>query len=192
MTRTSPPMDPNSSEATAKQLDLARAQGASYRKALDFMVSEVAADGGHQVKGDYLVAYAIEEAEGMYGLEDGKLVWHNPEGTNAHVEVAVCDAADGRFVPGLTVMASLVTPAGDVLGPHSQELVWHPMMYHYARNWTVPSDGAYTLRVHIEPAPFMRHDEINGLRFAEAVDVEFSDVKIERGSEPVEPPTKGK
>ena len=68
MTRTTPPMDPNTSEATAKQLDFARAQGDSYRAALDYMANDVAHDGGMQVKGDYLIAYAIEEAEGMYAL----------------------------------------------------------------------------------------------------------------------------
>lgn len=188
MADATPPMNPESSEATTPQLDLARDQGQAYRRALDYMANKVAHDGGQQVSGDHLVAYAIEEAEGMYALEDGELVWHNPEGTNAHVEVVVCDAADGRFVPGLTVTAALVTPGGKLLGPHEQTLVWHPMLYHYARNWEVPEDGEYTLRVHVEPAPFPRHDEINGRRFAEAVDVEFSGVRIERGSEPVEPP----
>lgn len=188
MAHATPPMNPDSSEATTRQLDLARGQGDAYRAALDFMAYEVAHDGGTQEIDDYLVAYAIEEAEGMYAYEDGALVWHNPDGTNAHVEVVVCDAADGRFVPGLTVTAALVTPHGELLGPHEQTLVWHPMIYHYARNWDVPEDGEYTLRIHIEPAPFPRHDEINGRRFAEAVDVEFQGVKIARGAEPVEPP----
>ncbi|MCB2414094.1 iron transporter [Demequina sp. TTPB684] len=188
MNDTTPPMNPASSEATDRQLDLARAQGDAYRAALDHMANDVAHDGGLQLKGDYLIAYAIEDAEGVYAMEDGELVWHNPDQTNAHVEVIVCDAADGRFVPGLTVTASLETPRGAVLGPYTQELVWHPMIYHYARNWTVPEDGEYTLRVHIEPAGFSRHDEINGRRFADAVDAEFTGVAIERGAEPVEPP----
>lgn len=86
----------------------------------------------------------------MYHLEDGELVWHNPGDTNAHVEVVVCDAADG-FVPGLSVTATLVTPGGKELGPYPEELVWHPMLYHYARNWDLPEDGGYTLRVHVDP-----------------------------------------
>ncbi len=188
MSTHTPPMSSETSEATAHQLDLARAQGKAYRAALDHMAQDVAHDGGHAVAADYLVAYAIEEAEGMYALEDGDLVWHNPNGANAHVEVVVCDAADGRFVPGLDVTAVLVTPDGRELGPHTQQLVWHPMMYHYARNWTLPADGDYTMRVHIEPPRFMRHDEVNGRRFAEPVDVEFTDVSVERGAEVVDPP----
>lgn len=185
---TTPPMDPSSSEATESQLAHAVAQGDAYRRALDYMATNIAADGGKQAAGDYIVAYAIEEAEGMYALEDGALMWHNPGPTNAHVEVAVQDGADGRFVPGLDVTATLVTPSGRELGPHPQAFVWHPMLYHYARNWEVPEDGEYTLRVHIAPATFMRHDEINGRRYVEPVDVEFTNVKIQRGSEPVEPP----
>jgi len=47
------------------------------------------------------------------------------------------------------------------------------MIYHYGRNWTVPMDGEYTSRVRVEPPTFMRHDEVNGRRFTEPVDVEF-------------------
>ncbi|WP_298456874.1 iron transporter [uncultured Cellulomonas sp.] len=181
-------MDPKSSEATADQLELAVAQGQAYRRALDHMAHDVADDGGAQTAGDYLVGYAIEKAEGMYHPGDGDLVWRNPDEENLHVEIAVCDAADGRFIPGLEVTATLVTPSGEQLGPHPQVLVWHPMLYHYARNWTLPEDGVYELRVHVEPPTFPRHDEINGRRFAEPVDVTFTGVQVERGAEPVRPP----
>ena len=67
------------------------------------------------------------------------------------------------------------------MGTHEQSLLWHPMIYHYGRNWTVPSDGEYTLRVHVDPPTFMRHDEVNGRRFTEPADVEFEGVKVERG-----------
>ncbi|WP_298456803.1 iron transporter [uncultured Cellulomonas sp.] len=186
---TSPPTDPSSSEATERQLELAVEQGRAYRAALDHMAEHVADAGGVQHAGEYLVGYAIEEAEGMYHLEGDELTWHNPGEANAHVEIAVCDAADGRFIPGLEVTATLVGADGDELGPFPQELVWHPMLYHYARNWTLPRDGQYTLRVHVSPPTFMRHDEINGRRFTSPVDVEFRGVSIARGSEPVQPPT---
>lgn len=124
----------------------------------------------------------------MYAYDDGELTWHNPEEENAHVEVTVRDAADGRFIPAVQVSATLIAPSGTELGPYDQQLVWHPMMYHYARNWNLPEDGAYTLRVHVDPPTFMRHDEINGRRFTEPADLEFTDVRIERGAEPVDPP----
>ncbi|HEX8157312.1 MAG TPA: iron transporter [Solirubrobacteraceae bacterium] len=182
-TKKPPPMDPSSSEADAKQLDLARKQGEAYREALEYMANEVAHDGGLQPKDQYLIGYAVEEAEGMYEWEDGELVWHEPEDENLHVEIAVCDGSDGRFVPGLTVYGTLIDPDGNDLGTHEHPLLWHPMIYHYGRNWTVPADGEYTLKIRVEPPKFMRHDEINGKRFGEPVETEFTGVKVERGQD---------
>jgi hypothetical protein len=177
-----PPMDPDTSEATAKQLELARAQGDAYGRALEHMTGEVAHDGGEQEAGHYRIGYAIEEAEGMYEWADGKLTWRDPGEDNLHVEVSVRDAADGRFVPGVKVLATLVAPDGSEVGTHEHALLWHPMLYHYGRNWHVPVDGEYTLRVRVEPPTFMRHDEVNGRRFLEPVEVEFTGVQVERGS----------
>lgn len=186
--KTAPPMEPASSEATKAQLNLAIAQGEAYGRALDYMAHEVAKGGGKKVVGEYLIGYAIEDAEGMYHCRDGKLVWQNPQDENLHVEVAVCDAADGRFIPGLHVTATMISPSGEELGPYDEEMVWHPMLYHYGRNWTLPEDGEYTLRVHVDPPTFMRHDEINGRRFTAPLDTEFTNVRVERGAEPVSPP----
>jgi Fe2+ transport protein len=179
--RAGPPMDPHTSEADARQLQFAREQGEAYGRALRHMTDEVAHDGGQEQAGDYLVGYAVEEAEGMYEMVDGELVWHHPGDENVHLEVAVRDAGDGRFVPGVTVTATLIDPDGNEVGTHEQPLVWHPMIYHYGRNWTVPADGRYSLRVRLEPPTFMRHDEINGRRFLDPVEVLFDDVKVERG-----------
>jgi hypothetical protein len=179
----SPPMDPNTSEADAKQLELARSQGDAYGQAVEHMATQVADDGGEQEAGDYRIGYAIEEAEGMYEFDDGELRWREPDGENLHLEITVRDRADGRFVPGVRVLATLVAPDGEQVGTHEQPLLWHPMIYHYGRNWTVPADGEYTLRVHVDPPAFMRHDEVNGRRFVEPVDVEFAGVEVERGSD---------
>ena len=178
---TRPPMDPDTSEASERQLELAREQGAAYGRALQHMTGDVAHDGGEQEAGHFLVGYAVEEAEGMYEWVDGKLVWREPGDANVHLEVAVRDAADGRFVPGVTVSAVLVAPGGEQLGPYELELLWHPMIYHYGRNLKLPADGRYALRVHVEPPTFVRHDERNGCRFTEPVDVEFAPVEVERG-----------
>jgi hypothetical protein len=47
------------------------------------------------------------------------------------------------------------------------------MIYHYGRNWVVPSGGAYTLRARVEPPTFMRHDEVNGRRLTEPVELAY-------------------
>ncbi len=178
-----PPMDPNTSEATAEQLDFAREQGEAYGRALAYMIGTVAHDGGEQQAGDYLIGYAVEEAEGMYEWVDDGLVWRYPGENNLHAEVSVRDGGDGRFVPGVRVIATLLDPRGEEVGTHEQPLLWHPMIYHYGRNWAVPSDGEYTLRVRVEPPTFMRHDEVNGRRFVEPVEVEFPNVNVQRGQD---------
>jgi hypothetical protein len=173
-----PPMDPNTDEATAEQLDYARAQGEAYGDALHLMAQKVADDGGKKRSGEYLIGYAIEEAEGLYRFDRGELTWEEPTGRNVHVEVAVRDAADGRFIPGLDVEATLRRD-GEDLGTHKQDLVWHPMLYHYAHNWQVSGDGGrYELEVRFDPPRFRRHDKINGRRFTEPGHVVFQDVAI--------------
>ncbi len=39
------------------------------------------------------------------------------------------------------------------------------------------------MRVAIEPPEFMRHDEVNGRRFAGPVEMEFTDVNVARGQD---------
>ena len=57
------------------------------------------------------------------------------------------------------------------------------MIYHYGRNWKVPADGTYTLKVRVDPPTFMRHDEVNGRRFEETVETVFKSVEVERGQD---------
>jgi hypothetical protein len=174
-----PPMQP-SDEATEEQLKLAQAQGDAYVKALQEMTQREA-HGGEREAGEYIVGYAVEDAEGMYHQHDGKLMWMEAGEENAHIEIAVRDGADNRFIPGLTVQVTVVDAQGKEVGTHVQEFLWHPWLYHYGRNWRLPGDGEYTLRVRIEAPEFMRHDKTNGKRFAEPVEVEFSKVKIKTG-----------
>lgn len=93
------------------------------------------------------------------------------------------DAGDGRFVPGLDVEVAVIDAGGAEVGRHTQPLLWHPMLYHYGRNWTVPGDGSYTFRVRVAPASFPRHDKKNGRRYTEPVEVEFADISVETGQD---------
>jgi hypothetical protein len=172
-----------SDEGDRRGLELARAEGEAYGRTLAHMTDEVAHDGGAQPAGPYLVGYAVEKAEGMYHLVDGELRWEEPEKENVHVEIAVRDAADGRFVPGLGIEVTLLDGGDTAIGTYQLPLLWHPYLYHYGRNCVVPGDGEYTLRVRIAPPEFMRHDEVNGKRFAEEVRAEFRGVKIKAAKE---------
>lgn len=172
-----------SDEGDEKGLKLAREQGDALTKTLVHMTDEIATDGREVQVGEYLVAYAVEEAEGMYMPMNGTLEWVYPEKENCHVEVSVRDAADGRFIPGLDVKVTVIGEDGREHGTQKLPLLWHPYLYHYGRNFRVPEDGAYKLRVRFDAPDFMRHDEKNGRRFLTGVDHTFENVTIETGQD---------
>jgi hypothetical protein len=174
-----PPMK-SSDEATQEQLRMAKAQGKAYEEALVHMTQKEA-EGEEKAAGDYLVAYAVEDAEGMYEFVDGELMWHEPDRENAHFEIAVRDGADGRFIPGLTIYLTVRDKDGKEIGTHLQPFMWHPWLYHYGRNWVLPGNGEYTLHVRIDPPTWHRHDDKNGKRYAKPVEVEFRNVQVKTG-----------
>ncbi|MGY1707392.1 iron transporter [Geodermatophilus sp. SYSU D00697] len=177
------PPTSGSNEAQPEQLDTARQQGDAYGRALQAMAEE---DGAAVTRaGHYLVALVTEQAEGMYAPDDsGRLVWREaPEEANTHIEVAVADGADGRFVPGLDVTVTVLDGERELLSQRAPFL-WHPFLHHYGVNARVPGEGPYTVLVEIEPPTWMRHDPVNGRRFEAAVDAVFDDVTFERGRKP--------
>jgi hypothetical protein len=176
-----PPTE-ESNEAEPDQLAVAKAQGKAYGKALQAMADESGAE--NQRAGEYLVTFVQEDAEGMYGLDDGELVWHEaPEDANAHLEIAVSDAADGRFVPGLDITLALLAEGRELFSTE-MPFLWHPFLYHYGSNIKVSGEGPYSVRVRIEAPTYMRHDPINGKRYGQPVEVTFDDLTFELGRKP--------
>ena len=171
-----------SEEVDERHIELARKAGDAYLEAADHMIEQVADTGARTQTGDYIVGFAQEKAEGLYRMQDGTLTWEEPaEGTNCHLEVLVASAADGRFLPGMEVRATLEAENGNTVGSVEIPLVWHPGLYHYGRNLEIPGEGTYTITVEVDPATFPRHDEQNGNRFDEPVEVRFEDVQIKTG-----------
>ena len=172
-----------SDEADARGLELGKKEGEAFGRILKHMLEDIA-DGGEEIAhGEYLIAFAFEKAEGMYMPRDGKLEWMAPEKENIHIEIAVRDRADGRLIPGLDIEVTLTDADGKEVGTHKHPLLWHPYLYHYGRNWVIPGDGRYSLRVRFPAPTFHRHDKKNGKRFAEGADVTFKDVKLKTGRE---------
>lgn len=172
-----------SDEADERQIELANAAGDTYLEAADYMIEEVAQTGDRTREGDFVVGFAFEEAEGMYRLSQGDLEWQPPtDAENGHLEVLVASTADGRFVPHLNVRAQF-HGEDEVVGPVELPFVWHPGVYHYGANVELPGSGDYDVQVTVDPASFPRHDEKNGDRFADAVEVRFGDVRLETGAE---------
>jgi hypothetical protein len=166
------PSEVPSDEATAAQLALAKQEGDLYGQALAMLAQEATVV--TQNAGDFAVSLIAEQAEGLWKLKDSGLEWTDPGSSNAHLEVAVRDAGDGRFVPGLNVSLSLTAPDGTDVGKHRMPFVWHPWIYHYGLNWKVPGDGDYTATVHIDTPTFSRHDQTNGNRYAAPVDIDYT------------------
>lgn len=169
-----------SDESSLPEIGVGKAEGIAYGAALQYLAKMEASDAGVKNVGDCEIAYSVEEAEGLYHLQDGRLVWHEPREENCHLEIAVRNAADGRFLPCLSVRATLTDARGTQVGTHEMPFLWHPWVYHYGRNWTVPGDGKYRLDVHIDPPTFARHDRRNGARFVAPIDVSFA-IEIKTG-----------
>ena len=172
-----------SDEVDEVQLRQAATEGAAYLSSVEYMATSVANTGGITEEGDYLVGFAQEEAEGMYELVDeGEFAFREPDAENCHFEVAVADAADGRFVPHCSVSLTAERD-GEKHGPFDLSFLWHPGVHHYGSNVELPGDGSYDLQVRIEPPKMHRHDEQNGDRYGEAVEVRFEDVDVETGQD---------
>jgi hypothetical protein len=160
---------------------MAKQEGQVYFESLQYMANEVAHTGNTQRAGDYIVGFAQEKAEGLYHLRNGELEWIEPDEENCHIEVAVLDATDHRFIPGLDIEATLLDADGEEVTTFDCPFLWHPGLYHYGRNVKVPGDGTYTLRIRIAAPTFPRHDKVNGKRYAEPVEVEFAGVQTKTG-----------
>jgi hypothetical protein len=165
------------------RLLFARAQGAAYRRSLATMSDGVAVDGASQRSGDYVVAYAVEFAEGYWYLANGGLHYaqrvDESAETNAHVEVAVLEAETGRFLPELAVTATLYKD-GKRVGSEHEPFMWHPWVYHYGMNWRVPGAGRYALEVAFERPPYAA--STNGsTRFTAGGHVRFDAVELAVG-----------
>lgn len=145
------------------------------------MKSRETARGGAEKKtaGDYEITYHVEAAKGLYEFSAGKLEWEEPRDENVHLDVLVSDAADGRFVPGLHIVATLLDSRGGRAASMHLPFVWHPEQSHYGANVKVPESGEYLLQLHIFPATFHRADEERGRRFAADAHVSFENVRID-------------
>lgn len=168
-----------SEEAAPHQHRMAQAQGDAYVTALNHMANTVADAGGEQPVEDVIVAYAVEKAEGMYKMRNGDLVWTEPESENIHVEISVRDGADNRFIPGLDVTVTVTkSDNGEQVFSGNLPMLWHPWLYHYGANVSVPSAGKYDIAVSVEPPVFHRHDEKNGRRYQRPIACVFEGVEV--------------
>jgi hypothetical protein len=141
-------------------------------------------DGGAMVEcgGDYVVAILHGPPQGRYEAAGGGLTWREPApGTTARLDIAVADATDGRFVPGLTVYVALERD-GRTHAAQQCPFRWHRVMHRYATDLRV-ADGLYDLTVRIAAPGFARLDPVAGQRYADPVVLRFAGVRFERADQ---------
>lgn len=175
---------PDIHDADTKQR-LREEQGEAYQKAVEYLRDSHVDVFSRQKVGDYIISVACEEAEGMYELIGKELTWKVPEtGHNQHLEVIVQDADDLRFVPGLTVRATVKDKDCNVIAQLQPEFLWHPVASHYGQNFHIPGSGPYTIEVAFDPPPFGRHDEILGKRYEGGAQLSFGPLELVPEREP--------
>ncbi|HVW66707.1 MAG TPA: hypothetical protein VHA78_03155 [Candidatus Peribacteraceae bacterium] len=177
-------MDRTHFAASPEKEKLARAQGDAYDAALAEMKKE---DVHASIEAEeYVITFVAEKAEGMYAPSSATdLSWHTPDdGANVHIEVAVQDRYDHRFLPQLDVECTLVDEAGNIIGTKMQPFLWHPFLFHYGANWHIPGSGLYRARIVVRQPAFHRHDEKFGKRYERTVEVELGPIDLPVGQKP--------
>ena len=168
------PLAAPSDEATASQLQLAREQGMAADSALQFWLQSGCASSGRMAAGEYQVAYSLRPPQGTWVSRNGALQWQPPSG-NALLAVVVLDGADQRPIPGLAIRAQIRRVSGEAVATQQLAYRWGVPLEEYAAALTLPA-GELRIRLDIEPPGFLRHDPINGDRFAEPAFAEFTSV----------------
>jgi hypothetical protein len=172
-----PEITPDREEATQRAMHLARLQGDAYAQAAAHLLSEASGLGAECRVGGYRIGYVARVEAGTDppggGCEHGDI-----EAGMVSLGVIVRDAADGRFVPGLQVVVTILAANGSELGCHTHPLLWHPVVHQYARDWALPRVVPLRVRVSIVSTPHVQRSRIYADRLADSVEIEFSDVII--------------
>ncbi len=175
----SPAMLPSSGSGNVsqEQSGLARRQGMADTALLDWVMGNSGPLKGDIHAGELRVAFTVTPAEGWWDKAGGgKLAWHDAPADSVHLRIFVVDLADGRFVPGLSVHATLTDSNGNrQIAP--VDFGWYPLINAYGGNFPLESDSGYTLRVTVDPPS---PQTFGSKRFRQATIAEFPPVQIAR------------
>lgn len=166
---------------------LAGDQGRAYDAALKTLLAE---DPHMQSRtDDFIITASFEPAEGLYTLRtDGTLAWEEPPpGANQHLEVVAQDRQDKRFVPGLDVSMKIFDVSHRFVGEKKLVYLWHPFVYHYGADATIPDEGDYNIEVAVAKARFPRHDELRGKRYQQNLTISMGRIHLTPGRKPSGP-----
>jgi hypothetical protein len=154
------------------------AAGSTLRDPYGGRLAAMADEGGVvSCAGDYLIAVTHGRPQGRYEPAGAGLAWRAPApDSTVRLEVAVADAVDGRFVPGLTVYVA-VARGGRTYAAQQCGFHWYPDMHRYVAELRL-QPGVYDVTVRIAAPGFPRHDREAGARYADPVLVRFDGVRL--------------
>ncbi|MGA9326805.1 MAG: hypothetical protein WBV11_09820 [Salegentibacter sp.] len=165
------PLGVATNETTSQQLGYAKNQGQAAEEALHYLINH--ATGAEMSAGPYQIGLVLEKPKDWYENRGGQDQFHSSDG-NAFLGVAVRDAYDGRLIPGLTVKASILDESGNTVTEKELPFGVHPLLNRYGANIDFPAGGDYSLKIEVDPAPFWRHDPVNGDRYSDTVTAVFN------------------
>lgn len=136
---------------------------------------------GHKIEDDYLVAYFVEPARMLQYYDNGELVVERPQDKNAYIGIAVHHEGTLHFLSQLTVTVKVLDRFNKLIGEKKHFYHARPNLHNYGRNWALPGDGMYTLKVHIEVSEKQSREMAKYKISPGSVDIDFHNVMIHTG-----------
>lgn len=168
--------DAQTSPAASPARDVPEGVAAQYRQ----IAKEVRAEGGEQRVGPWRVAYIVEPAEGWFERDGDELRWRPPAaGETHHIEILPIEASTGRLVPNVPITLEVLDARGERVARQPLPM-YYAEFFHYANNFAIPSDGAYTLRATLGAPDLRRHgEEAEGPPLADDATATFAGVQLQ-------------
>lgn len=149
--------------------ELAQEEGVWVRRKVDGFLNGGIAHGIRQHVGDYDVTIAVERPFDPSATDSAH---------DAYLAVIVQDSASARAIPALHVHAQMLDSDGHVVATRALPYVHHPWLSHNGTWWSVPRDGDYVFRVHVDPPALRRYGRATGLEFRNAIDLSLPAVHL--------------
>ena len=132
---------------------------------------------GHRIAGEYLIAYMVEKRRETQSLKEGESVMEQSQNENAFIGIAIHSASDLHFIENLIVTVTVIDEKELIIGKQRHFVHKSPKLHYYGKNWALPGDGLYTIRVQIDSS------NLKDGKNQEDVEVEFTNVMIYTGQD---------
>ena len=148
----------------------------------DTLAAEVEERGGSKESGEWTVSYIVEAAEPWHEGHGGGSHFREPvAGETHHIEIIPTETATGRIVPDVPVTLQVVDEQGQVVDQGRLNF-YYSTFFHYANNFSIPTEGSYTLRATLGRPAFLRHGEKSEPpALDEGAEVSFEGVELSQG-----------